>query len=71
MKYLDTLKADKLKLTRTFSGAYVEPDNASGIARNTLAPRRDALSAPGRAALSPGMPTAATSSISTAGTIST
>jgi hypothetical protein len=42
VKYLDTLKADKLNLTRTFSGAYVEPDNAFGIARNTLAP------APGR-----------------------
>ena len=42
VKYLDTLKADKLNLTRTFSGAYVEPDNAFGIAHNTLAP------APGR-----------------------
>ena len=42
VKYLDTLKADKLNLTRTFSGAYVEPDNAFGIAGNTLAP------APGR-----------------------
>lgn len=36
--YLDTLKADGLNLTRTFSGAYVEPQGAFNIARNTLAP---------------------------------
>ncbi|HKQ37088.1 MAG TPA: PA14 domain-containing protein [Verrucomicrobiae bacterium] len=36
--YLDTLKADGLNLTRTFSGAYVEPPGAFNIARNTLAP---------------------------------
>jgi hypothetical protein len=36
--YLDTLKADGLNLTRTFSGAYVEPSGAFNIARNTLAP---------------------------------
>ncbi|MBI2946937.1 MAG: hypothetical protein HYY23_04780 [Verrucomicrobia bacterium] len=42
-KYLDTLAADKLNLTRTFTGgAYVEPQGAFNIARNTLAP------APGR-----------------------
>src|SRR4026208_2496897 len=38
MAYLDTLKADGLNLTRTFSGAYVEPPGAFNIARNTLAP---------------------------------
>ncbi len=39
VKYLDTLAADKLNLTRTFAGgAYVEPSGAFGIARNTLAP---------------------------------
>src|SRR5436190_9592938 len=38
MTYLDTLKADGLNLTRTFSGAYVEPQGAFNIARNTLAP---------------------------------
>ncbi len=38
-KYLDTLARDKLNLTRTFTGgAYVEPQGAFGIARNTLAP---------------------------------
>ena len=37
-KYLDVLKRDGLNLTRTFSGAYVEPSGAFNIARNTLAP---------------------------------
>jgi hypothetical protein len=37
--YLDTLAADKLNLTRTFTGgAYFEPAGAFNIARNTLAP---------------------------------
>ena len=38
VNYLDTLRADGLNLTRTFSGAYVEPQGAFNIARNTLAP---------------------------------
>jgi hypothetical protein len=38
VKYLDTLHADGLNLTRTFTGAYVEPDGAFNITRNTLAP---------------------------------
>jgi hypothetical protein len=37
-RYLDTLAADGLNLTRIFSGAYVEPLGAFNIARNTLAP---------------------------------
>lgn len=37
-KYLDTLAADGMTLTRVFSGAYVEPEGAFNIARNTLAP---------------------------------
>jgi hypothetical protein len=41
-KYLATLAADGLNLTRTFAGAYVEPVGAFKIERNTLAP------APGR-----------------------
>ena len=36
--YLKTLEADGLNLTRTFSGAYVEPAGAFNIAKNTLAP---------------------------------
>jgi hypothetical protein len=38
LKYLDTLAADGLNLTRTFSGTYIEPKGAFGIAKNTLAP---------------------------------
>ena len=37
-QYLDTLAADGMNYTRVFSGAYVEPDGAFNIARNTLAP---------------------------------
>ncbi len=37
-KYFDTLAADGMMLTRMFSGAYVEPEGAFNIARNTLAP---------------------------------
>jgi hypothetical protein len=39
VEYLETLKADKLNLTRTFTGAYVEPMGAFNIAGNTLAPK--------------------------------
>ena len=39
VKYLDTLAADGLNLTRTFTGAYVEPEGAFNIAENTLAPK--------------------------------
>jgi len=38
VKYLDTLRADDLNLTRIFSGAYVETPGAFNIAQNTLAP---------------------------------
>lgn len=37
-KYLDELAAHGLNNTRTFSGAYVEPQGAFKIAKNTLAP---------------------------------
>ncbi|HYG24315.1 MAG TPA: hypothetical protein VEH04_16165 [Verrucomicrobiae bacterium] len=37
-KYLDALAKDGLNNTRLFSGAYVEPQGAFNIARNTLAP---------------------------------
>ncbi len=39
VRYLDTLAADGLNLTRTFSGAYVEPQGAFNIAGNTLSPK--------------------------------
>jgi hypothetical protein len=38
VKYLDELASRKLNGTRTFSGAYVEPQGAFNIDRNTLAP---------------------------------
>lgn len=38
VKYLETLAADGMNGTRTFSGSYVEPEGAFHIARNTLAP---------------------------------
>ena len=41
-KYLDTLAKDGMNNTRTFTGgAYVEPQGAFNIARNTLAPQAD------------------------------
>ncbi len=38
VKYLDEISARGLNITRTFSGIYVEPQGAFGIAKNTLAP---------------------------------
>ena len=37
-RYLDTLRADHLNLTRTFSGSYREVAGNFAIASNTLAP---------------------------------
>lgn len=42
LPYLDELQSKGLNLTRTFTGAYVEPNGAFNIANNSLAP------APGR-----------------------
>src|SRR5687767_4142143 len=36
--YLDELQTKRLNLTRTFTGAYVEPPGAFNIEKNTLAP---------------------------------
>ncbi len=36
--YLDELQSKKLNLTRTFTGAYVEPQGSFSISNNTLAP---------------------------------
>ena len=36
--YLDALSKDGLNLTRTFTGAYVEPEGAFRIEQNTMAP---------------------------------
>jgi hypothetical protein len=45
-KYFDTLAADGMGVTRVFSGAYVEPEGAFNIARNTLAPSPGRFIAP-------------------------
>jgi hypothetical protein len=55
-KYLDTLAADKLNGTRTFSGAYVEPAGAFNIAQNTLAPLPNRFIAPWARSSAPGYP---------------
>ena len=53
-KYLDTLAADGLNYTRVFSGAYVEPQGAFNIARNTLAPGPGRFIAPWPRSSQPG-----------------
>ena len=45
-KYLPTLKSHGFNLTRTFSGAYCEPDKAFKIKNNTLSPAENALICP-------------------------
>ncbi|MHB8521196.1 MAG: cellulase family glycosylhydrolase [Limisphaerales bacterium] len=52
--YLDTLHAEGLNLTRTFSGAYAEPPGAFGIAHNTLAPAPGSFICPWARSLTPG-----------------
>lgn len=54
VKYLDALAADSLHLTRTFSGAYVEPQGAFNIAENTLAPKPGRFICPWARADQPG-----------------
>jgi hypothetical protein len=55
-KYLDTLAADGMNYTRVFSGAYVEPQGAFKIARNTLAPAPGRFIAPWPRSSQPGYP---------------
>src|SRR5215204_886321 len=55
-KYLDTLAADGMNYTRVFSGAYVEPQGAFKIARNTLAPSPGRFLAPWARSGQPGHP---------------
>src|SRR5688500_13355868 len=55
-KYLDTLAADGMNYTRVFSGAYVEPQGAFKIARNTLAPAPGRYLAPWARSGQPGHP---------------
>lgn len=53
-KYLKQLEADGLNNTRTFSGAYVEPQGAFNIARNTLAPEPNRFITPWARSQTPG-----------------
>ena len=53
-RYLDTLAADGMNYTRIFSGAYVEPEGAFKIARNTLAPAPGRFIAPWARSTQPG-----------------
>jgi hypothetical protein len=55
-KYLDTLAADGMNYTRLFSGAYVEPQGAFKIERNTLAPGPGRFIAPWARSSQPGYP---------------
>jgi hypothetical protein len=55
-KYLDTLAADGMNYTRVFSGAYVEPQGAFKIERNTLAPAAGRYLAPWARSSQPGHP---------------
>ena len=48
VRYLDTLHADHLNLTRTFSGSYREVPGNFAIAANTLAPAPGKFMAPWR-----------------------
>ncbi|MDI9584285.1 MAG: cellulase family glycosylhydrolase [Acidobacteriota bacterium] len=53
-KYLETLQRDGMNHTRTFVGAYMEPESAFGIARNTLAPAAGRLICPWARSNTPG-----------------
>jgi len=52
--YLNTLAANGLNLTRTFSGSYCEPPGAFNIAHNTLAPAPGKLLCPWARSNEPG-----------------
>lgn len=52
--YLEELKSTGLNLTRTFTGAYVEPQGAFNIAENTLAPAAGRFIAPWLRSSEPG-----------------
>jgi hypothetical protein len=54
VKYLDELHSKGLNVTRTFTGFYVEPQGAFGIARNTLAPGEGKLICPWARSNEPG-----------------
>jgi hypothetical protein len=56
LTYLNTLRKDGLNLTRTFSGAYVEPAGAFNITQNSLAPKVGRFICPWARSSEPGYP---------------
>jgi hypothetical protein len=54
VRYLDTLKADGLNLTRTFSGVYREIPGNFNIRENTLAPKHERYVCPWKRTSTPG-----------------
>lgn len=56
VRYLDALRDSHLNLTRTFSGAYVEPVGAFHISENTLAPGPGRFICPWARSAVPGYP---------------
>src|SRR3954464_13700589 len=54
LTYLNTLRKDGLNLTRTFTGAYVEPMGAFNIAQNSLAPKGERFICPWARSSTPG-----------------
>ena len=52
--YFSELAAKKLNLTRTFTGAYVEPSGAFGIADNSMAPKAGRFICPWARSAEPG-----------------
>src|SRR5215216_2900742 len=54
LPYLDELKSKELNLTRTFTGAYVEPKGAFNIANNSMAPASDRFICPWARSAEPG-----------------
>ena len=53
-KYFDELESEGLNVTRTFTGIYVEPQGAFGIAKNTLAPQNERFICPWARSNQPG-----------------
>jgi hypothetical protein len=54
IKYLNTIAADGLNLTRVFTGSYVERPGDFGIANNTLAPKEGRFLCPWARSAQPG-----------------
>lgn len=55
-RYLQTLASQRMNMTRTFVGSYVEPAGAFNITSNTLAPRSGKFIAPWARSNEPGYP---------------